>query len=216
MKILRLALHKDLNLNEFDREILYSNIPGHRNCQIETAVWNSSWAGFFTVPKKPAGSNLGSFLMIYRNWVSVFLIKKSVFLIKNLSQKRVFLIKNLSQKWVFILKNRSSKIGFPYQKWVLKNRSSASKIKDCTGGVGCTPIFSFTICWTQIFSKFGFADWTQILFKIWVQPAEHKFFPTALFLHHKRFRAFFRPFLSSAGWTHIFDFLGLACLNPKP
>jgi len=25
----------------------YSRIPGHRNCQIETAVWN--WTGFFTV-----------------------------------------------------------------------------------------------------------------------------------------------------------------------
>jgi len=26
---------------------MYSSIPGHRNCQIETAAWN--WAGFFTV-----------------------------------------------------------------------------------------------------------------------------------------------------------------------
>jgi len=43
---------------------------------------------------KPAGSDLGSFLMIYRNWGSVFLIKKSVFLIKNRSQKFEFMMKN--------------------------------------------------------------------------------------------------------------------------
>jgi len=68
-------------------ETIFS-IPGHRNSQLETAAWN--WAGFFTVLQKPTGSNLGSFLMIYRNWVSVFLIKKSVFLLKNQSFYRGF------------------------------------------------------------------------------------------------------------------------------
>ena len=65
---------------------------------------------------KLAGSDLGSFLMIYRNWVSVFLVKKSVFRIKNRLQKPVILIKNLPQKSVFIIKNRSSKMGLPYRK----------------------------------------------------------------------------------------------------
>jgi len=58
--------------------------------------------------------------MIYRNWVSVFLIKKSVFLIKNRCDS--------DQKFV-------SKIGFPFEKSVLKNRSSLSKIRVATGGV---------------------------------------------------------------------------------
>ena len=54
-------------------EHTYNSISGHRNCQIETADWN--WAGFFAVLQNPAGSDLGSFLMIYKNLVWVFLIK---------------------------------------------------------------------------------------------------------------------------------------------
>ena len=76
------------------------------------------WALFFTVLQKPAGSNLGSFLMIYRNWVSDFLVKKLVFLIKNGSEKQVFSIKNQCTK---------IRVGIPYQKSVFKNRSSLSK-----------------------------------------------------------------------------------------
>jgi len=48
--------------------------PPRRSSKKETAVRN--WASFFTVLQKPAGSDLGSFLIIYRNWVSLFLIKK--------------------------------------------------------------------------------------------------------------------------------------------
>jgi len=43
----------------------YRVVPGHRNWQIETAVWN--WASFFTVGLETRCSDLGSFLMIYRN-----------------------------------------------------------------------------------------------------------------------------------------------------
>jgi len=71
--------------------------------------------------------------MIYRNWVSVFLIKKSVLPY----QKSVSKLHLPHQKSV-------SQIGLPYQKSVknmflskivFKNRSSLSKIRVATGGV---------------------------------------------------------------------------------
>jgi len=43
----------------------YRVVPGHRYWQTETAGWN--WAGFFTEGLETGGSDLGSFLMIYRN-----------------------------------------------------------------------------------------------------------------------------------------------------
>jgi len=44
----------------------YSSVPGHRNWKIETEAWNL--AGFLHFFKKPAGSDLGSFSLIYRNF----------------------------------------------------------------------------------------------------------------------------------------------------
>jgi len=45
-------------------------VPGHRNWQIKTAPWNL--AGFLPFFEKPAGSDLGSFLMIiYRNFSNI-------------------------------------------------------------------------------------------------------------------------------------------------
>ena len=38
----------------------YSVVPGHRNCQIETAVWN--WAGFFTEGLETCWQRFGQFL----------------------------------------------------------------------------------------------------------------------------------------------------------
>jgi len=35
------------DFESFSSRLWYSGIPGHRNCHIETKVWN--WAGFFTV-----------------------------------------------------------------------------------------------------------------------------------------------------------------------
>ena len=50
-------------------------VPGHRNWQIETAAWNlASFLHFF---KKPAGSDLGSFLMIYRNLTNIEYLEKT-------------------------------------------------------------------------------------------------------------------------------------------
>jgi len=121
------------------RAIVYSSMPGHRSCQIETAVWN--WSGFFTVLSKPAGSDLGSFLMIYRNWVSVFFIKKPFFLIKNLFQKLVFLTQNVSKKTEFFLNNRSanrsslSKIGLEKSVFLIKNQSCYGGCRNSLAGV---------------------------------------------------------------------------------
>ena len=68
--------------------------------------------------------------MIDSNWVSVFLIKKSVFLIKNISKKNMYwLWKMTHKKSVLIIKCRSSKIGLPYQKLVFKNKSYLGKIR---------------------------------------------------------------------------------------
>jgi len=66
--------------------------------------------------------------MIYRNWFSVFLIKKSVFLIKNWSKKRGIrscLSKIDLQKSIFFTKNRSflSKIGLQKSVFFIKNQS---------------------------------------------------------------------------------------------
>jgi len=58
---------------------MYSRVPGHRNWQIETAVWNLAGflrfqSGVFDKPAgnaavfdKPADNDVGSFLMLYTN-----------------------------------------------------------------------------------------------------------------------------------------------------
>jgi len=44
----------------FEGKITYRVVPGHRNRQIETAVWN--WAGFFTEGFKTCWQQFGQFL----------------------------------------------------------------------------------------------------------------------------------------------------------
>jgi len=61
----------------------YSGVPGNRNWQIETAVWNL--AGFLHCALQiccQAGSDLGSFLMIF---VNNFLYENLNFLYENLN-----------------------------------------------------------------------------------------------------------------------------------
>jgi len=71
-------------------------VPGHTNWEIETAVWNL--AGFFHFFYKPAGSDLGSFLiMINRNFSNIKSLKRAKNLIKNrnkISRKSQHLLKN--------------------------------------------------------------------------------------------------------------------------
>jgi len=57
-------------------EQIYSSVLGHRNWQIETASRNL--AGFLHFSYKPASSDLGSFLMIYRNFSNIKSLKHQV------------------------------------------------------------------------------------------------------------------------------------------
>jgi len=60
---------------------IYRVFPGHSNWQIDTAAWNlASFLHFF---QKPAGSELGSFLMIYRYSSDIKSLKKTSNLVKD-------------------------------------------------------------------------------------------------------------------------------------
>ena len=54
---------------ELGEPSVYRVVLGHRNWQIETTAWNL--AGFLHFVWKPAGSDLSSFLLIYRNFSNI-------------------------------------------------------------------------------------------------------------------------------------------------
>jgi len=59
---------------------VYSRVPRHRNWQMETAARNL--AGFLHFFKKPAGSTLGSFLVIYRSFSRIKSFQQTENLVK--------------------------------------------------------------------------------------------------------------------------------------
>ena len=52
--------HQSIKLIPKGSRKAYSVVPGHRNCQIEIAVWN--WAGFFTEGLETCWQLFGQFL----------------------------------------------------------------------------------------------------------------------------------------------------------